>query len=282
MPSDRAALGAFLRSRRDRLTPVDAGIEAFPGPRRVPGLRKEELAVAAGLSPDYYSRLEQGRQANVSAQVLEALARTLRLDTVERAHLHDLAAPGRPRRQGPVEAPQQPGPGLLRLMADLEHVPVLLLGRRGEVLAHNTLLAAVLGRGFAHGASFPRYLVLDPLARERILNWDEFAPASVASLRRETGRRPHDHRLTELVAELVAADAEVARWWEDQAVRDHAPLTKLVRHPTAGDLTFAIESVSAAQEPDQTLVVYTCPPDSPTAQLLPILASWESQPVSPR
>lgn len=282
MPSDRAALGTFLRSRRDRLTPADAGIEAFPGPRRVPGLRKEELAVAAGLSPDYYSRLEQGRQANVSVQVLDSLARTLRLDAVEQAHLHALAAPGRPRRQGPAEAPQHPDPGLLRLMANLEHVPVLLLGRRGEVLAHNTLLAAVLGCRFAPGASFPRYLVMDPLARERIINWDEFAPASVASLRLETGRRPHDRRLTELVAELVAADSEVARWWEDQAVRDHPRFTKLVSHPTAGSLTFAIEIVTAPDEPEQKLVVYTCPPGSPTDQLLPILASWESDPVSPR
>lgn len=281
MPSDRAALGSFLRSRRDRLTPTDAGIPPFPGPRRVPGLRKEELAVAAGLSPDYYSRLEQGRQRNVSPQVLDALARTLRLDVVERAHLHDLAAPLRPRGTEPVETPQRPDPGLMRLVASLEHTPVLLLGRRGEVLASNALLTAVLGHRFDPGDSFPRWLVLDPLARRRILNWDEFAPASVAALRRESGRRPDDRRLAALVRELCAADAEVARRWEDQAVREHTSVTKLVAHPTAGDLTFAIEAVTAPHEPDQTLVVYTCPPGSPTARVLPILASWGSDAVDP-
>src|SRR6187455_630850 len=128
MPRDRAALGAFLRSRRDRLTPSQAGIEPFPGARKVPGLRREELAVLAALSPDYYGRLEQGRQANISREVLDALARALRLDEVERAHLFDLAAPGDRRRAAAVtEAPQRADPGLLRIMATLDHVPVLLL-----------------------------------------------------------------------------------------------------------------------------------------------------------
>jgi transcriptional regulator with XRE-family HTH domain len=145
MPRDRAALGAFLRSRRDRLTPAQAGVPAFPGPRRVPGLRREELAVSAGLSPDYYSRLEQGRQANISEGVLNALARALRLNDVERAHLHDLAAPTSRRRAAVPEAPQRPDPGLLRLITALDHLPVLLVGRRGEILASNALLRAVLG-----------------------------------------------------------------------------------------------------------------------------------------
>src|SRR5919107_1731213 len=119
MSRDRAAMGAFLRSRRDRITPAQAGMTAFPGPRRVPGLRKEELAVLAGLSPDYYSRLEQGRQPHVSDEVLDALARALRLDDVEHAHLRDLAAPTR-RRVAAAGLPQQADPGLLRLMATLD------------------------------------------------------------------------------------------------------------------------------------------------------------------
>src|SRR3954468_14592377 len=119
MTKDRAALGDFLRARRDGLTPAQAGMSAFPGARRVPGLRKEELALLAGLSPDYYSRLEQGRQANISTVVLDALARALRLDPVERAHLHDLASPTPPRRTS--EAVQHADPGLLRLMTALNH-----------------------------------------------------------------------------------------------------------------------------------------------------------------
>lgn len=175
MPRDRAALGEFLRSRRDRLTPAQAGISPFPGSRRVPGLRKEELAVLAGLSPDHYSRLEQGRQSTVSEDVLEALARALRLDDVERAHLRDLAAPTSRRRAAVWELPQRPDAGLLRLMTTLDHVPVLLLGRRGEVLARNALLTAVLGAALPQGTSFVRWLFTAPGARERIVNWSEFA-----------------------------------------------------------------------------------------------------------
>jgi len=275
MPRDRASLGAFLRSRRDRLTPSQAGVTAFPGVRRVPGLRREELAVSAGLSADYYGRLEQGRQANISDEVLDALARVLRLDDVEHAHLRDLAAPTPRRRSATAEAVQRPDPGLLRLIDTLDHVPVLLLGHRGDILARNALVPAVLGRPLSPGTSFPRYLFQDPVARERIINWADFAAASVAAMRREAGRRPHDRRLSALIDELRAADSDVARWWDDHAVRDYASVAKRIRHPTAGTLSFDIEIVAAPQEPDQRLVVYTAESDSPTARLLPILASWD-------
>jgi len=275
MPRDRASLGAFLRSRRDRLTPSQAGVTAFPGVRRVPGLRREELAVSAGLSADYYGRLEQGRQANISDEVLDALARVLRLDDVEHAHLRDLAAPTPRRRSATAEAVQRPDPGLLRLIDTLDHVPVLLLGHRGDILARNALVPAVLGRPLNPGTSFPRYLFQDPVARERIINWADFAAASVAAMRREAGRRPHDRRLSALIDELRAADSDVARWWDDHAVRDYASVAKRIRHPTAGTLLFDIEIVAAPQEPDQRLVVYTAESDSPTARLLPILASWD-------
>ncbi|MFF3558813.1 helix-turn-helix domain-containing protein [Streptomyces sp. NPDC002574] len=278
MPRDRAALGAFLRSRRDRLTPSQAGIEAFPGARRVPGLRREELAVLAGLSPDYYSRLEQGCQANISAEVLDALARALRLDEVERAHLRDLAAPTARRRAAPSQVAQYPDPGLLRLMRTLDHVPVLLLGRRGVVLARNALLVEVLGRPLEPGTSFVRFMFQDPVARERIVNWADFASATVATMRREIARRPDDRRLTALLDELRASDEDVAAWWDDHAVRDYASVTKRVRHPAAGPMSFDIEIVCAPHEPDQRLVVYTAEPDSPTARVLPILAGWNAVP----
>lgn len=275
MPPDRAALGEFLRSRRDRLTPAQAGITAFPGGRRVPGLRREELAVLAGLSPDYYSRLEQGRQPNISDEVLDALARALRLDEVEHAHLRDLAAPtSRRRRQGP-ETPQRPDPGLLRLMTALDHLPVLLLGRRGDVLARNMLLRVVLGRPLEQGTSFVRYMFQDPVARTRIVNWADFASASAAALRRETGRWPDDRRLSALIDELRGTDPDFGRWWDDHSVRDYASVAKHISHPDAGVLQFDIEIVAAPHEPDQALVVYTVEPDSATARVLPILASWD-------
>ncbi|MFF2999182.1 helix-turn-helix transcriptional regulator [Streptomyces sp. NPDC057950] len=278
MSRDRSALGAFLRSRRDRLTPSQAGIEAFPGARRVPGLRREELAVLAGLSPDYYSRLEQGRQANISTEVLDAPARALRLDEVERAHLHDLAAPTARHRTASPRAAQRPDPGLLRLMRTLDHVPVLLLGHRGEVVARNNLLTAVLGRPLEPGTSFVRFMFQDPVARERIVNWADFASATVATMRREIARRPYDTLLTALVDELRVTDHDVARWWDDHTVRDYASVTKRVEHPAAGPMSFDIEIVRAPHEPDQRLVVYTTEPDSPTARVLPILASWDTAP----
>lgn len=283
MGADRSAFGAFLRARRDRLTPGQAGIEAFPGPRRVPGLRREELAMLAGLSTDHYSRLEQGRQATVSESVLAALTRALRLNEVEAAHLRDLAAPAsRARRTAPEV--QHPDPGLLRLAATLDHVPVLLLGRRAEVLAHNALLRAVLGRAPALGSSFTHYLFRDPLARERIVNWAEFGARSVAAMR----RRPADDRRT---------GGSWPRWTTcgaptrtSPAGGTTTPCGTTPRWPSAspiraGLLDFHIEIVAAPHAPDQHLVVYTAEPGSSTARMLPLLASWAAPadtPTGPR
>jgi transcriptional regulator with XRE-family HTH domain len=272
--ADRAALGAFLRSRRDRLTPAQAGIEPFPGPRRVPGLRREELAVLAGLSPDHYSRIEQGRQPTISEDVVEALSRALSLDGIEREHLRDLAAPVR-RAPRDDSAPQQADPGLLRVMDSL-NLPVLLLGRRGVVLARNALLTAVLGAPMEPGFSFLRWLFLDPLARERIVNWADFAVAAVGAMRYEVGRHPGDRRLVALVAELRATDPDVARWWDDHGVTDRTSVGKQIAHPVAGPLEFGIESVVKPHDPEQRLIVYTVEPDSPTARNLPLLAAWET------
>lgn len=209
--------------------------------------------------------------------MLDALALALRLNEVERAHLRDLAAPAPHRRTtATAEAVQRPDPGLLRLMTTLDHVPVLLLGHRWDVLARNALLRAVLGPTLEPGTSFPRFLFLDPAARERIVNWADFAQAAVAALRREAGRWPHDRRLAVLIGELRAADHDVAGWRDDHAVRDYTSAAKQIRHPAAGDLSFDIEIVSPPQEPGQRLIAYTTEPDSPTARLLPILASWDA------
>jgi transcriptional regulator with XRE-family HTH domain len=274
-PARRPELGEYLRARRDRITPAQAGIAAFPGPRRVPGLRREELAMLAGVSTDYLSRVEQGRQAHVSVAVLDALARALRLDEIEHAHLRDLAAPAtRPGHgPGPGGARQRPDPGLLRLMTALDHLPVLLLGYRGDVLAQNALLETVLGRPFGEGTSFTRFLFQDPLARQRIINWEMFAAASVAALRREVGRRPYDTALRRLIDDL-RADPQVDAWWHDHRVVDYSSLVKNIDHPVAGQLRFEVETVSAPLDPEQRLVVYTAEPDSPTARALPLLASY--------
>ncbi|GAA3608165.1 helix-turn-helix transcriptional regulator [Kineosporia mesophila] len=283
MAQDRTALGAFLRSRRDRITPAQAGMTPFPGARRVPGLRKEELAVLAGLSPDYYSRLEQGRQANISVEVLDGLARALRLDDVERAHLHDLAAPAarsRHRHRHRPEPEQVADPGLLRVLSALDHLPALLLGNRSQVLARNTLLSEVLGHAMEPGTLFNGWLLTDPGARDRIINWPDFARAAVATMRREAGRRPHDRRLHTDIQRL-RRDPDIARWWDDHGVRDYASMTKRIRHPVAGDLTFGVEMLTGPLDPDQRLIVYTVEPDSATARVLPMLASWAATAPAP-
>lgn len=275
MSGTNAALGAFLRSRRDRLTPAQAGLTPFPGPRRVAGLRKEELAFLAGLSTDHYSRIEQGRQPTLTEDVVGSLARALQLDDIERAHLADLSRPT--RRRGPATSwstPQRADPGMLRLMTVLDHVPVLLLGRRSRVLARNSLLCAVLGASMEPGSSFARWLFLDGDARQRIANWADFAAAAVGALRYELGRHPEDRHLATLVADLRSEDPDIDQWWTDQRVTDRTSVTKRIAHPTAGPLSFGIESVIGPHDPEQRLIIYTVEPDSATALALPLLASW--------
>lgn len=235
----------------------------------------------AGLSPDHYSRLEQGRQQTITDEVVRALSQALQLDEVERAHLRDLAAPSSRRRWAGPEAAQRPDPGMLRLMGAMDHVPVLLLGRRFRVLARNGLLSAVLGTAMEPGSSFARWLFLEPEARIRIVNWADFAAPAVGALRYEVGRHPDDRRLAGLVDELRSGDPDVAQWWDDQRVTFRTSVTKHVAHPTAGPLRFGIESLVGPHDPEQRLVVYTVEPDSPTARMLPLLASWASTPQEP-
>ncbi|MBM2622892.1 helix-turn-helix domain-containing protein [Actinoplanes sp. LDG1-06] len=268
-----SSLGAFLRSRRDRLTPAQAGIATFPGVRRVPGLRKEEVAHLAGLSTDHYSRIEQGRQPALSDDICDALARALHLDPTESAHLRALAAPGRRREVRP--GPQLADPGLLRVMANLDHVPTLLLGRYAQVLARGGPLDAVLGVCFEPGTSFARWYLFDPAARKRIVNWDHFARAMVGTLRYETARHPSDRHLAALVGDLRSdPDARLAQWWDDRTVSDHWSWRKQVAHPVAGPLDFGIEAVTSPHDADQRLVIYTVEPDSRTARMLPLLRAW--------
>lgn len=272
MSRDRAALSAFLRDRRDRLTPAEVGLPTYPGARRVPGLRREELAQLAGVSPDYYSKLEQGRQANISDEVLRALARALRLDEVEAQHLRDLASPNGSRVVGLRAA----DPGLLRIMEALDHIPTILLGPAGEILATNALLRAVLSLSEPVGGSLHHYLFRNPVARERIVNWSEFAAGAVAGLRRESARRPNDRSLTTLIDELRATELDFSRWWDDHEVQEFAGTTKIIQHPAAGTLQFGIEFVCTPTNSEQSLIVYTVERDSTTEKVLPILASWDT------
>ena len=281
-------LSEFLRSRRARLSPEDAGVSASnPSPRRVPGLRREELAQLAGVSTDYYARLEQGRHLNVSEAVLDAVARALRLNDTERAYLFELARP-RPRRavRRRPPRPQRVRPGVHNMLRMLDGVsPAFVLGRRSDVLATNRLARALIIDFDAlpyHERNMARFMFLDEAARELWPEWETVAAETVATLRLEAGRHPDDPRLTELVGELTIKSADFRRWWADHNVREKTHGFKLYRHPVVGDMTLAYEMVHFPGDADQAMCIYTVEPGSPSEEALRLLASWTASPSGER
>ncbi|MGW2813564.1 helix-turn-helix transcriptional regulator [Streptomyces sp. NPDC001415] len=272
----------FLRTRRAGLTPDRAGLPDDGRTRRVPGLRRDEVARLAGVSTEYYTRLEQGRAGNPSPEVLEALARALHLDESEREHLTDLLS--RPARRGP-SSPQRVRPGLHLMLGTLDHVPAFILGRRTDVLAGNRLAREVLTDFDALPAprrNLARYYLLDPEARERVGDWERIAAETVAILRLEAGRHPHDRQLADLVGELTIKSREFTGWWNDHRVLRRTHGAKRYHHPLVGDLHFSYESFQVPGDSEQTLCVYNVEPGSETARSLQLLVNWTApQPRTP-
>ncbi|MEU7028339.1 helix-turn-helix transcriptional regulator [Streptomyces sp. NPDC046275] len=273
-------ISGFLRSRRARITPEDAGLPADGRVRRVPGLRRDEAARLAGVSTEYYTRLEQGRAGNPSAEVVDAVARALRLDETEREHLTDLLRSGtgaaRTARRAPARA-QRVRPGLHLMLETLAHVPAFVLGRRTDVLASNRLARAVLTDFDALPATrrnLARYYLLDPEARERVGDWERIAAETVAILRLEAGRHPQDRQLADLVGELTLGCVEFTGWWNDHRVLRRTHGSKHYHHPLVGELHFSYESFQAPGDAEQTLCVYNVEPGSATAEALRLLDSW--------
>ena len=266
-------IGGFLRSRRARVRPQDAGLPEH-GPRRVPGLRREEVARLAGVSVDYYVRLEQGRTPGVSDAVLDAVARVLGLEEVEREHLHRLA---RPARGAPAALPRV-RPGTRRVLDLLGGAPAFVLGAGGRVLAWNALGEALLGFSALPAAqrNAVRHTFLDPAARTLYLDWPAVAEESAAYLRLEAGRAPGDEGTAALVAELLRESAEFRRLWARQDLRERVAGAKRVHHPAVGELDLGYEVLAVAGEPAQTVVVLTCEAGSATAERLSLLASWHA------
>ena len=274
-----AELGEFLRSRRARLSPASIGVPTSGGARRVPGLRRAELAQLAGVSVDYYTRLEQGRHLNVSDSVLDAVARALQLDAVERTYLFDLARAkprGGTRRR--TSRPQRVRPGVHRLLESLDdRSPAIVLGRGMDVLASNRLARALITDFHAMPArerNMVRFVLLDEAARTLYPDWTLVAADTVGVLRLAAGRYPDDPRLTELVGELAMKSPEFRRWWADHHVREKTHGTKRYHHPVVGELTVSYESITFPDDPDQTLCVYTAEPGSPAETALRLLANW--------
>ncbi|GGO33174.1 helix-turn-helix transcriptional regulator [Streptomyces lasiicapitis] len=273
----REELREFLRSRRARVSPEEAGVArdtGFTGRRRVPGLRREELAQLSGVSVDYYVRLEQGRGGSASAEVLDAIARVLRLDEHERAHLYSLV---RGEDSRPLAGhPQEVRPGVRRLLDTLAYAPAYVVGRRLEILAWNDL-ARILIADFPALAPEDRNLArltfLDGSARQRYVHWQQKADDTVAFLRLDAGRHPDDARLASLIEELTEQSEDFRRLWNDHNVRDKTYGDKPLYHPLVGTLDVSFETLGLPDEPDQAVVVYLAAPGSRAASELRLLAT---------
>lgn len=267
----------FLTSRRARITPAEAGLPTFDGTRRVPGLRREEVALLAGVSADYYTRLERGNAGGVSEQVLDAIARALRLDEPERAHLFDLArarhATHRPRRP----PARRVRPGVQRLLDALESAPAFVRNGHMDILATNELGSALYSEMLVNPrrpANSARFTFLDPRAKTFFVEWDRTADDIVATLRGEAGRDPYDTDLSSLIGELSTRSEDFSLRWARHNVRHHTTGTKRIHHPVVGDLELAYEGMTLRGDTGLTMFVYTAEPGSKAGEGLRLLASW--------
>lgn len=276
-----ADLREFLRSRRARLRPDEIGLTGASGGRRVPGLRREELAALAGVSVDYYVRLEQGRNLNPSDAVLDSIARALRLSDAERAHLFHLARSSRESRRRAPRRPQRVSPATYQLLEtlDLAVSPALLLGRRMDVLAANQLGRALICDFNALPArhrNYARFMFLDGNARDLHPDWATIAAETAAALRLDAGRYPDDPDLSALVGELSVKSGDFRRWWADHQVLARTSGTKRYHHPVVGDLAVTYQALKLPEDPDQTLFVYTAASGTPAHTALRLLAHWNT------
>jgi transcriptional regulator with XRE-family HTH domain len=279
----RAELGQFLRTRRGALKPDDLGLPEF-GRRRVPGLRREEVAQMAGVSVAYYTRLEQGNSENVSAEVLAAIARALRLSEAEHTYLTQLARPKLNKKKTPCPRQRQLRPALQQLLDAFDGVPAYVIGHRSDILGWNRLAAALFGNWAelpAAERNWARLLFLSPTARELFIDWEAKAAAIVGLLRMDAGRCPDDPQLAALVGELSVKSEEFRRLWAAYELRGRNHGSLRVRHPLVGELALSFETFPVADEPDLALITYHAEPGSSSADALHLLASWGTDAVAP-
>ncbi|WP_329057437.1 helix-turn-helix transcriptional regulator [Amycolatopsis sp. NBC_01480] len=265
-------LGEFLRARRAQRSPEDAGL-LYSGRRKVAGLRREEVAVLAGVNADYYTRLEQGRETRPSAQVLEALCRALDLDEDAREHLYRLAGTAPDRAPAPVA--QTVSPELRQLMDGYPHTPAFVLSRTLDVLATNALADALFSP-FETADNLARMTFLDPAGRQFYARWDWTAQATVANLRVAAGFDPHDPGLRHLVVELSEGSEQFRALWDTHQVRGKSREPKHLVHPDVGPLTLTYQAFDVRSAPGQQLVIYHAEPGTPSADALALLGSFHA------
>jgi transcriptional regulator with XRE-family HTH domain len=268
----------FLVSRRAQITPADAGVPDYGDERRVPGLRREEVAELAGVSVGYYTRLERGEIGGASESVLEAVARALRLNDVEREHLLDLArrSPGSPRQSERYEPAEVRS--TLRRLVDSIGVPAIVQTPRLDLVAANGLARALFSPVFeAHEPNFARFNYLDPRARDFYVNWPLARRTGAAILRREAGRDPLDEALTELIGELSTLSPLFREDWARRDVHEHRTGTKRFVHPEVGRLELAFEVLETPGDSAHRLVTYSAEPDTEAGEKLAILGSLAAE-----
>jgi transcriptional regulator with XRE-family HTH domain len=275
----RGEIREFLSTRRARISPEQAGLPVYGGDRRrVSGLRREEVAVLAGISIEYYTKLERGNATGVSEGVIEGIAHALQLDEAEREHLLDLihtASTTRPPRRAPAR--QRVRPTVQRVLDSMSGTPAFVLNERLDILAANALGLALYAPILADPVKPPnnaRFTFLDPQATEFFRDWDKIANDIVAILRAEAGRDPYDRQLSDLVGELSTRSEEFRVRWAAHDVRIHTTGVKRLHHPVVGDLDLPYESFPLAADPGQSLLTYTAEPRSPSQDALNLLASW--------
>ncbi|TQK52245.1 helix-turn-helix protein [Streptomyces sp. SLBN-118] len=272
----RAELSEFLRSRRARLQPEDVGLPLLGRHRRVPGLRREELAQLAGVSVAYYTRLEQGNGRNVSTEVLDAIARALRLSDVERDHLTHLAKP-KQKKHRRMGRPQQVRPSVQQLIDAMDTVPALIFGRRLDILGWNRMARALLGDFAALKAperNMAKLVFLDPNARDLYIDWECKAVEMVSVLRMYAGCSADDPQLPGLIGELSVKSEEFRRLWAAHTVQEKGHGAKRLHHPLVGEMTLSYETLSLPDDHDLSVVTYHAEPGSRSADSLRLLAGW--------
>lgn len=274
-------IAQFLASRRAKIGPEHAGLPTY-GQRRVPGLRREEVASLAGVSIDYYRRLERGHVRGVSDSVLEALARALQLDDAERAHLYDLARAANPVASKSRRPSQRVRPAIQRILGSMA-APAIVRNSRVDYLAANPLGRALYAPLFDSREQPPnsaRFTFLDPAAQDFYLDWERVAKDLVAHLRSEAGRNPYDRGLSDLVGELSTRSDAFRIWWAAHNVRYHQTGTKRLHHPVVGELELGYEVMELSADAGLTISVYGAEPGSRSQQALDLLASWTATPDS--
>ncbi|MDQ0867832.1 transcriptional regulator with XRE-family HTH domain [Arthrobacter sp. V1I9] len=272
----------FLMTRRARITPEQAGLPVFGyRQRRVNGLRREEVALLAGMSTEYYIRLERGNAKGVSESVLEGISQALKLDDAERAHLYDLVRAANEgthtaRRRSPARAPQV-RPGVQRMIDAITALPTIVQSERLDLVASNQLGRAFYSEMYVQPqrpANFGRFIFLDPRSRDFYRDWDDTARQTVALLRSAAGRAPYDRNLSDLIGELATRSDDFRALWAAHDVRLHHSASKQVHHPIVGDLDLTFERLEIATDKGLSIIAYTAEPGSTSHDSLQLLAHW--------